>query len=75
MSSLPQPAQFEFCRNKGIWITACSPFMGPTSITPLYKGDRPKPVKDPKIKELADKYSKSAEQIILKEEVEGFYET
>ncbi|GFG35827.1 hypothetical protein Cfor_07247 [Coptotermes formosanus] len=63
---LNQNNLIEFCRNQGIWITAYSPFAGPTSIAPLHKGDTPEPLQDPKIKELADKYGKTPAQIILR---------
>lgn len=63
---LNQTKLIEFCREKGIQITAYSPFAGPTSIAPLHKGESPEPLKDPKIKELADKYNKTVAQVILK---------
>jgi diketogulonate reductase-like aldo/keto reductase len=38
---LNQHNLIEFCRNKGIWITAYSPFVGFTSIPPSTKGTDP----------------------------------
>jgi aldehyde reductase len=63
---LNQTKLIAFCKEKGITITAYSPFAGPTSIAPLHKGETPEPLKDPKIKELAAKYGKSVAQIILR---------
>jgi diketogulonate reductase-like aldo/keto reductase len=63
---LNQTKLIEFCKEKGIWITAYSPFAGPTSIAPLHKGESPEPLKDPKIKELAEKYRKTVAQVILR---------
>jgi aldehyde reductase len=63
---LNQTKLVEFCKQRGIWITAYSPFAGPTSIAPFHKGEAPEPLKDPKIKELADKYDKTVAQVILR---------
>ncbi|XP_069679317.1 aldo-keto reductase family 1 member B1-like isoform X2 [Periplaneta americana] len=63
---LNQTKLISFCKEKGIVVTGYSPFGGPTSIAPLHKGESPEPLKDPKIKELADKYGKSVAQIILR---------
>jgi aldehyde reductase len=63
---LNQSKLIEFCGKNGIWITAYSPFAGPTSIAPLHKGDTPEPLKDPKIQELSEKYGKTSAQIILR---------
>jgi aldehyde reductase len=63
---LNQTKLIEFCKQRGIWITAYSPFAGPTSIAPFHKGEAPEPLKDPKIKELADKYGKTVAQVILR---------
>jgi len=82
---LSQNNSIDFCRKNGIWITAYSPLGAPTGISPLRKGNSPQPLKDPKTKELADKY-KTSPQIIprylasLKEEFctlrsGGFYKT
>jgi diketogulonate reductase-like aldo/keto reductase len=56
----------EFCRKNGIWITAYSPLGGSTDTSPLRKGNSPRPIMDPKIKELAGKYGKTSAQIILR---------
>ncbi|KAJ4430905.1 hypothetical protein ANN_19497, partial [Periplaneta americana] len=63
---LNQTKLISFCKERGIVITGYSPFGGPMSIAPLHKGESPEPLKDPKIKELADKYNKSVAQIILR---------
>jgi len=63
---LSQNNLIDFCRKNGIWITAHSPLGGPTGISPLRKGNSPQPLKDPKTKELADKYDKTLPQIILR---------
>jgi len=63
---LSQNNLIDFCRKNGIWITAYSPLGGPTGIFPLRKGNSPQPLKDPKTKELADKYDKISSQIILR---------
>ncbi|PSN30150.1 1,5-anhydro-D-fructose reductase [Blattella germanica] len=63
---LNQTKLIKFCKDNGIVCTGYSPFGGPTSIAPLHKGESPEPLKDPKIKELADKYGKSVAQIILR---------
>jgi diketogulonate reductase-like aldo/keto reductase len=58
---------------------------GATGIFPLRKENSPQPLKDPRIKELADIYGKTSAQIILRYLVslkefctlrsEGFYKT
>ncbi|KDR21031.1 hypothetical protein L798_04544, partial [Zootermopsis nevadensis] len=63
---LNQTKLIKFCKEKGIVVTGYSPFGGPTSIAPLHKGESPEPLKDPKIKEVADKYGKTTAQIILR---------
>jgi aldehyde reductase len=63
---LNQTKLIAFCKKTGIVVTAYSPFGGPTSIAPLHKGEAPEPLKDPKIKEVADKYGKTVAQIILR---------
>jgi alcohol dehydrogenase (NADP+) len=63
---LSQNNLIEFCRKQGIWITAYSPFAGTDSIATIHKVERPEPLKDPTIKELADKYGKTPAQIILR---------
>jgi aldehyde reductase len=62
---LNQTKLIDFCKKKGIVVTAYSPFGGPASIA-LAISDAPAPLKDPKIKELAEKRSKTPAQIILR---------
>lgn len=63
---LSQNNLIEFCRKNGILITAYSPLGGPTGFSPVRKEHSPEPLKDPKIQQLADKYGKTAAQIILR---------
>ncbi|PSN30152.1 hypothetical protein C0J52_23236, partial [Blattella germanica] len=62
---LNQKKLIEFCKKKGIVVTAYSPFGGPDSIA-LGNPNAPAPLKDPKINEIAKKRGKSPAQIILR---------
>lgn len=57
----------EFCKSKGVTITAYSSFGAPDR--PDVPSDEPRVLEDPTIKELADKYKKSPAQIILRHQV------
>lgn len=63
---LSQNNLIEFCRKNGIWITAYSPLGSPAGTSPVRSENSPKPLKDPKIQEMADKYGKTSAQIILR---------
>lgn len=60
-----QTKLIEFCKKKRIVVTAYSPFGGPASIA-LAIPNAPAPLKNPKIKELAEKRGKTPAQIILR---------
>jgi diketogulonate reductase-like aldo/keto reductase len=62
---LNQTKLIDFCKKKGIVVTAYSPFGGPASIA-LAIPDAPAPLKDAKIKKLAEKRGKTPAQIILR---------
>ncbi|KAJ4430907.1 hypothetical protein ANN_19499 [Periplaneta americana] len=61
---LNQTKLIEFCKKKNIVVTAYSPFGGPASIA--QSPDDPQPLKDSKIKAIADKKGKSPAQVILR---------
>ncbi|XP_031843075.1 aldo-keto reductase family 1 member B1-like [Nomia melanderi] len=58
----------EFCKTRGITITAYSSFGAPDR--PDVSPDEPRVLEDPTIKELADKYKKSPAQIILRHQIQ-----
>ncbi|XP_017785972.1 PREDICTED: aldose reductase-like [Nicrophorus vespilloides] len=63
-----QKRLIEFCRSKGITITAYSPLGSPDR--PGYKAGDPQLLDDPKFKEMGAKYGKTAAQIVLRYQVQ-----
>ena len=62
-----QSKLLEYCRSKGIAVTAYSPLGSPDS--PFRKPDEPQLLDDPKLIELGKKYGKSVAQIVLRWQV------
>lgn len=60
---LNQSRLLEFCKERGIYLTAYSPLGSPDR--PWAKPDEPKLLDDLKISKMAEKYKKSPAQIVL----------